>query len=352
MTQDAHDRRVDDFAFDGVAAAALTAGRIFGNAFLHHRHGGGGAGAIIGGEGHPPVRHERRARRRRGRRAMRRRGGGGHAVEDPRHRKDGRGERFQSHHWGRTFACGVPVAADTYRVHSHFTEALGPNFRDGARVFDVSAGDAPDAMAVFIPGLDGHAVAGAATELTVLRTVAVETSTLVLQFEASASNAMVSGLTITSDDGAFGTMGEAPIVTATPAQTEEPAAETPVPTPVAHSQSDSDGGVVSTPAPVTPEYTGTVGVQPGQLYNPEDPNDGAHAVPGGPYVAVEEDGSGTARMVLDGSGSHTHFASPEGTPKSVVAFTWSVFETGRILGVLYKLTATFPTGMARRFVPW
>jgi len=103
---------------------------------------------------------------------------------------------------------------------------------------------------------------------------------------------------------------------------------------------------VSTPAPVT------VGVQPGQLSNPEDPDDGAHAVAGGPYVAGEVDGSGTATMVLDVSGSHTHSASPEGTPESVVAFTWSFFETGRILGVISKLTATFPTGMTRRFMPW
>jgi len=256
-------------------------------------------------------------------------------------------ELFQSHHWGPAFAYGVPVAAGTYQVHFHFAEVFGPNFRDGARVFDVSAGDAPDAMAVVIPGLDVHAVAGAATALTVSRTVAVATSTLLLQFEASANNAMVSGLTITTDDGAFGAEGGAPVVTATPAPTEAPAAETPVPTPVARPQGGIDGGVVSTPAPVTPEYTGTVGVQPGQLSNPDDPDDGAHAVPGGPYVAVDVDGSGTATMVLDGSGSHTHFAPPEGTPKSVVAFTWSVFETGRILGVTSKLTATFPTGMTR-----
>ena len=241
---------------------------------------------------------------------------------------------YSTHRYGQLFSYAVPATAGIYTVAMHFAETYGRNYKDGARVFDVAAGDSPTSLVDVLTDFDLHATAGAANALTVTRTVTVATDALVLRFTAKANNAMLSGLTITTEDGSFPGAGP---VTGGAVATPTPAAP------------------VATPAPGTPP----VGVAPGDLPNPGEADDGAHAVPGGPYTAIADADDGSAAVALDGTGSHTHNSGAgsgsDGNGNGeddaisgfggVVAFTWSVLETEEILGTTPTLTARFPAGV-------
>lgn len=282
---------------------------------------------------------------------------------------------LRSHHWGSAFAYGIPVTPGTYTIDAHFAETYGPAFAAGARVFDVTVGGAPEAMVPAWTGVDVAAAVGDHAALTLSKTVTIASEALLLHFTGTTQNAMVSALTITTQDGSFvGSGGSSPpstggatptpsvVVTPSPEATVTPTPAVVVtPTPTPEVSPTPAGGVVETPTPVPVDGSapiGPVGVPPGELDAPGEPDDGAHAVPAGPYTAISTEADGSAVVTLDGRGSHTHNTGgdddeggndEEGLPGfgGLVAFTWSVFETKEILGVAPTLTRSFPKGTTR-----
>lgn len=113
--------------------------------------------------------------------------------------------------------------------------------------------------------------------------------------------------------------------------------------------------VAAAPAVLVPVTAG-VGVPPGAPAAPGARDDGAHAVPGSGYTVIDMDGTGAAKVALDGSGSHTHNGGEEGVvatpgklgPESgyggVVALTWSVVGSGVVIGTGPTPRAVFPVG--------
>ncbi|GAB0490157.1 hypothetical protein MMPV_001389 [Pyropia vietnamensis] len=109
------------------------------------------------------------------------------------------------------------------------------------------------------------------------------------------------------------------------------------------------------PAVLVPITTG-VGVPPGAPAAPGAKDDGAHAVPGSGYVVMDLDGTGSAAVTLDGGGSHTHNGGdgraptapgelgPESGYGGVVAMTWSVMDSGVVIGTGPKPRVVFPVG--------
>ncbi|GAB0493753.1 hypothetical protein MMPV_005038 [Pyropia vietnamensis] len=295
---------------------------------------------------------------------------------------------LRTHHWGAAFAYGIPVTPGTYTIAAHFAETYGPTFSAGARVFDVTVGGAPEAMVPAWTGVDVAAAVGDHAELTLSKTVNIASEALLLHFTGTTQNAMVSALTISTEDGSFvGGAGSSPpatggatptpaavvtptpaaVVTPTPAAVVTPtpaAVVTPTPaavvTPTPAAVVTPTPAAVETPAPVPVDGSAPIGpveVPPGELDAPGEPDDGAHAVPAGPYTAISTEDDGSAVVTLDGTGSHTHNLADddeggndeEALPGvgGLVAFTWSVFETKEILGVARVLKRRFPKGTTR-----
>lgn len=82
-------------------------------------------------------------------------------------------------------------------------------------------------------------------------------------------------------------------------------------------------------------------------------NHRAHAVPGGPYVAMDFSKKGYAQVDLDGTSSHSHFSDPGPPPVSgkIVSYKWSwtVQENGKDVTKMNqnksgKFSANFPLG--------
>lgn len=58
----------------------------------------------------------------------------------------------------------------------------------------------------------------------------------------------------------------------------------------------------------------------------------AHAVPGGPYVAYDDQGSQITSVVLDGSRSHSHYFNPAtGVHGRIVSYTWTENSSRRVI---------------------
>ncbi|KAK1864336.1 hypothetical protein I4F81_006884 [Pyropia yezoensis] len=263
---------------------------------------------------------------------------------------------LRSHHWGPTFAYGIPVTPGTYTIAAHWAETYGPASTAGARVFDVTVGGAPDAMVPAWTSVDVAAAVGGNAAMMLTKTVSVATEALLVHFTGTTQNAFVSALTITTEDGSFtGAAGTpqppAAVVTPTPAAVVSP-------TPAAEVTPTPEVVETPTPAPVDGSAPiGPVGVPPGQPDAPGEPDDGAHAVPAGPYTAVADADDGSAEVTLDGRGSHTHNTGGDDDDDDgdeeggalpgfggLLAFTWSIFDTKEILGVEPTLTRRFPKG--------
>ncbi|GAB0490528.1 hypothetical protein MMPV_001765 [Pyropia vietnamensis] len=223
---------------------------------------------------------------------------------------------YASHRAGK-FGYTVSVKPGTYALRLHVAETWAPNYKRGARVQTLLAGDG-----VSITGratrVDPYALAGGKERAAVVSMPAVKVGSsgkLIIQCVSIVQNCLLSGVTISTRSSGAGFLSD---------------------------QTGGGGGGGS--------GGGGNGSSSGGKGNPGKENNGgfdhrSHAVPGAAYAALDFDGNGQEVVELDGGGSHTHyFDAVSGKGGKIVKYEWTNVATGAVLGRTQKISATFPLG--------
>lgn len=77
-----------------------------------------------------------------------------------------------------------------------------------------------------------------------------------------------------------------------------------------------------------------------------DENHFAHSVPGSYPAVVDREGKGSARVFINGDGSHTHFSTTEGSGY-IVSYEWTNMNTGEVISTKVSFSYTFPLGATK-----
>lgn len=213
------------------------------------------------------------------------------AYKSPRKLAKGRPQTdlvYQTHRWKPyLLAYDIPVSSSGgYTVDLLFSETYKGNFGVGKRVLDIAV------EGVQKKGIDVFKSVGADKPYTVTwNNVKPKNSKIHIEIKAQKQNPFISGIII-KGKGAGGTS--------------------------ASTDPDLNGGY----------------------------NHRAHSVPGGPYAAIDFDGSGQEMVSLNGELSHSHYFSP-GPPAKVgliVEYIWTNADTGKLIGKGATPKASFPVG--------
>ena len=201
---------------------------------------------------------------------------------------------YGSHRAG-TFLYTVAAKPGTYALRIHLAEVWAPNYKVGARVFNLRAGDGARTTGRALK-VDVYKRAGAGAKAVVVafnKVVVGGSGKIIIQCQSVTEQCMISGVSVSPRSAGAGFPTTAPPV-------------------------DNNRG--------------------------EDHR--AHAVPGRPYTAIDFNGDGVEAVTLDGSGSHSHFFNAAtGAAGRIVRYVWTHGSSGAVLGSGVTLTAPFPVGV-------